>query len=304
MDAALDTARIYTDFSGLAELRAGARAQDPAARKEVARQFEALFLQMMLKSMRRAADAAGGESSEELKFYRQMFDQQVALELAGRGGLGLAEVFERQLASASGAEGSRPQGMAVPGRKPFSARRPDSASTERTLGAYTETPWPPENPVQFVEGLWPAAEKAARSLGVAPEVILAQAALESGWGRRTPRTAAQDSHNLFGIKADGRWRGGRVTRATLEYRDGVAVRERAAFRAYGSPAESLEDYVAFIRDNPRYRPALEKAGEGIGYIRALQQAGYATDPAYADKVQRILESAEFRSAVHRARSAG
>ncbi len=303
MNASIDSARIYTDFEGLSRLKAEARRQSPEARREVARQFEALFLQLMLKSMRQASDALGGTDSEQLRFYRQMFDQQVALELAGSRGLGLAEVFERQLRAGDGAARRMQGGMEVPGRRPF-PERAATAVEEAALGPFTESDWPPAGPEEFVRALWPAAEQAAARLGADPEVILAQAALESGWGRHTPRDARGDSHNLFGIKADGSWRGERVSRPTLEYRDGVAVRERAEFRSYGSPLESLQDYVSFLRGNPRYRPALERAGEGIGFVRALQEAGYATDPAYAEKVERILRSDAFADAVARARSAG
>jgi len=292
MNSPIATARIYTDFGGLAELKAGARRQSPEARKEVARQFEAMFIQIMLKSMRQAGEAAGTGESDQVKFYRQMFDQQIALELANSQTIGLAGFLERQLES-RGAPPASGTGMALPGRKPFATPATAVKPVVEELGPFVEAEWPPESPVQFVRRLWPAAERAAARLGVDPEVILAQAALESGWGRRTPRSGQGDSFNLFGIKADGRWRGERLTLTTLEYRDGVAVRERAAFRSYRSPTESVEDYAEFIRSNPRYRDALEKADRPLEYIGELQRAGYATDPAYAEKVGRILSGREF-----------
>lgn len=304
-----DAARLYTDFNGLAALRAKARSRSPEARREVARQFEALFLQVMLKSMRRAGAALDTGQSDQLRFYQQMFDQQIALELAGRNGIGLARVFEQQLARQ---EPPRPRvdDLQMLVRRPFPGNSAPAPGGERQAasapGPIHEKPadWPPRDPVQFLRRLWPSARKAANELGVAPEVLLAQAALESGWGKRVPGTGQGSSFNLFGIKADARWQGGKVSQSTLEYRDGVAVRERAAFRSYRSPHESMEDYAAFIRDNPRYRRALQQAAHPMRYLQELQRAGYATDPAYADKVGRILSSEVFATTLAELKKAG
>lgn len=137
--------------------------------------------------------------------------------------------------------------------------------------------------------LRPHAEQAAARLGVDPQILLAQSALESGWGRHVPRRSdGASSFNLFGIKAHGGWTGDRVAVGTLEYHQGVARRERAAFRAYSSPAESFNDYVDFLHRNPRYRDALTQR-DSADFIRGLQRAGYATDPRYAAKVLGIQE---------------
>jgi len=297
VEDALANARIYTDFGGLAELKAGARRQSPEARREVARQFEAMFLQMVLKSMRQAGKVLGEGEGQQVEFYQQLFDQQIALELAGRDGLGLARTLEGALDQAPPAgDPSRN----LPGRRAFAPRAPTAslAPPGVELGPVTEPPaegdWPPADPEAFVQRLWPAARRAASRLGVDPKVILAQAALESGWGRYSP---GGDSHNLFGIKADGAWKGERVEVSTLEFRQGVAVREKAAFRAYDSPEASLEDYADFIQGNPRYRPALARAADPDAYLEALQRAGYATDPAYADKIRAILHSGRFTQAL-------
>ena len=298
------SARIYTDFGGLAELRAGAREQSPQARKEVARQFEAIFIQIMLKSMRQAGETTGSGESDQVKFYQQMFDQQVALELANSHGMGLAKVFEQQLGGEAAAQ-REATGSGMPERRHFAPVASAMAASAQREADYLgpvqeaagETAWPPADPAQFIRKLWPVARRVAGKLGVDPEVILAQAALESGWGRRTVPGSEGSSFNLFGIKADGRWRGERVTVSTLEYRDGVAVRETAAFRSYASPAESLEDYVEFIRGNPRYRGALEKVADPSAYLRELQRAGYATDPRYAEKIEGILASRTFSETV-------
>jgi len=179
------------------------------------------------------------------------------------------------------------------------APRASSSSGETSATAPAAVlDWPPETPGDFVRSLWPHAREAAAELGVDPRVLLAQAALESGWGRRMPRHAdGRPSYNLFGIKADQRWDGERVSSGTLEYRDGVVNREHAAFRAYGSPAESMADYAAFIRGGPRYREALARADDAGAYVQAIADAGYATDPAYAHKVMSIYHGPELRDAL-------
>ena len=132
----------------------------------------------------------------------------------------------------------------------------------------------------------PHAQAAADDLGVPVEGILAQAALESGWGRSAPSVG----NNVFGIKADTRWDGPTVSHNTVEVRDGVAVRERASFRAYDSMAESFQDFVSFLRANPRYQPVLDGAKDVASFAQGLQRAGYATDPEYASKIQRIASN--------------
>jgi peptidoglycan hydrolase FlgJ len=179
----------------------------------------------------------------------------------------------------------------VPARAawPVEAVVRNAAVQPATQGLPTAAPWRPESPEAFVRELWPHAERAGAALGVAPEVLLAQSALETGWGRHViPRGDGSSSHNLFGIKADTRWNGDRVQVNTLEYVNGVPEQQRAAFRAYQSPAESFADYVDFLQRNPRYRGALAQGSDAEGYLRGLQSAGYATDPAYADKILDIL----------------
>ncbi|OQX36262.1 MAG: flagellar rod assembly protein/muramidase FlgJ, partial [Candidatus Sedimenticola endophacoides] len=148
---------------------------------------------------------------------------------------------------------------------------------------------------EFVERLLPWAREAAALLGLQPEALLAQAALETGWGRRMVRFSdGAPAHNLFGIKADRRWQGNKVAVNTLEYEQGVAVRHRAYFRAYDSFRDSFSDYVRFLRQSPRYQGALALAEDPAAYFGELQRAGYATDPAYARKITRILEDEVLR----------
>lgn len=302
-----DAARAVTDFSGLAKLKAQARADQGAATEEVAQQFEALFVQMMLQRMREASFGGGLLDSQQSLFYRDLYDQQLASHLSTRGGLGLADTIKRQLGGAGGGElaatltrtGRDHAVPAVAQVRRYEAR-PASAPQGIPAGAaeaVTDSA-PVDGPYAFVRELWPAAERAASDMGVDPAVLLAQAALETGWGRHVMRDAqGRNSHNLFGIKADRRWAGDTVRKTTLEYKDGVALKTRADFRAYDSYEHAFKDYVQFIRDNPRYRDALQVTGEPKAYFQALQNAGYATDPAYADKITRIFEGPHMRAAL-------
>lgn len=296
-----------TDFGALASLRADARhGEDRAATLDkVAHQFESLFVNMVLKQMRKASLGEGLLDSQQSRFYRDIYDQQLSSHMADSGGLGLAEVIKRQLGgvSAAGGQGrvtadylAHPT-MRAPALQPAvppSAREPADSSAPATAQVAGGMPF--DGPADFVQRLRPHAEAAAARLGVPAEALLAQAALETGWGRAVARTPdGTPSHNLFGIKADHRWQGEQVKVRTLEYRDGVALKTRDAFRAYDSFADSFSDYADFISGNPRYRQALEAADSPDAYFHALQQAGYATDPDYADKVLSILARPELQA---------
>lgn len=307
MTAELSSASVYTDFQGLAKLKAEAGRQSPEALREAARQFEALFLNMMLKSMRDSVqrDEGGLTDSQGVRFFEGMYDQQMSLHLSQGRGMGLADVIEHQL---GGQPRARDGGAASASLNMPSTRVP--ALTRSRIDAAMATPqapvsvptaaktesareadalFAPDSPEAFVREVWPHAARAAERLGVEPEVLVAQAALETGWGRHVMRGPdGVSSHNLFGIKADSRWGGERVTVSTLEYVGGIAERQRAAFRAYEDVGRSFDDYADFILQNPRYRGALAEAGTPEGYLRGIQRAGYATDPAYADKILSIL----------------
>ncbi len=149
----------------------------------------------------------------------------------------------------------------------------------------------------FVTSLRDIAVTAANKIGVSPDVLLAQSALETGWGRHVPSDARGSSHNLFGIKADARWQGDSVKISTLEYRDGQPIRVVAAFRRYDSYADSFADYARFITEQPRYQRAVEHAHDAQRYSEELQRAGYATDPQYAQKIASILSSSDIRRSV-------
>ena len=291
-------ASVYTDFSGLADLKRQAREDSPEAIRAVARQFEAVFIQMMLKSMREASLGDSLLDGPDMDNYTSLYDQQLALEIAQGPGLGFSKTLFEQLGGQAGD---------IATDRPSGASAAEVLERIRTLNAKGNAPAVTtrpavrmqapdgvravfETPEDFVRTLLPDAREAARELGTKPEVLIAQAALETGWGRSVIRREdGGSSFNLFNIKADDRWPGERVTVDTLEYRDGIARREKASFRAYDSFADSFRDYVAFLRASPRYRPALEQARDPQAFIDALHKAGYATDPDYAGKVGRILK---------------
>ncbi|MCB1772747.1 MAG: flagellar assembly peptidoglycan hydrolase FlgJ [Gammaproteobacteria bacterium] len=294
----VDMAQVYTDFSGLAALKARAREDQDAALDQVSRQFESLFLQMMLKSMRDASLGDGMLDSKQSEFYREMYDQQIAVHLSEQKGIGLAEQLKRQLGGSIAPTHRDLAPEDYLGTRIFARQAPAAAAGEPSdAGQAAQSVVLDGSPEDFLQSLWPLAEKAAAEIDLPPEALLAQAALETGWGRHVMQhRGGGSSHNLFGIKADSRWNGDSVRVDTLEYRDGVALNTRASFRAYDSFDESFRDYVDFVRKNPRYRDALRKTSDAPAYFEALQQAGYATDPAYADKIRRILDSDSMQSA--------
>ena len=298
----IDSAQVYTDFSGLAALRARAREDKDAALDEVSRQFESLFLQMMLKSMRDASLGGGLMDSKQSEFYRDMYDKQIAVDMAQKQGIGLADVLKRQLGGGISAQYSDLSPEEYLGM-PITARPVNGADAATVARRSVDTPAAFDgSPEAFVDALWPVAEQAAAKINLPPEALLAQAALETGWGRHVMQHGTGDSsHNLFGIKADSRWQGDKVMVSTLEYRDGVALNTRANFRAYESFEHSFSDYVDFVQRNPRYQQALAQTNDPKAYFSALQEAGYATDPAYAQKIQRILDSESMQRAAQSAK---
>ncbi len=309
-------ASVYTDFQGLARLKTAARKDADGALEETARQFEALMMQMMLKSMRQASPGGGLGESDQSLFYRDLYDQQLAIHLAKRGGLGLSEVIQRQLGGGTGGH-TAPTGrqlsdyrrqavarVSPPAATPAEAHTAETTAPSPARPATGHDPAPQiDSPEAFLRHLWPMAREAALQLGQEPDTLLAQAALETGWGQRMiHRDDGNNSFNLFGIKADHRWSGDRAIVPTLEYKEGLPVRQKAAFRAYGSFAESFQDYVAFLQDSPRYRAALQ-AGDSNSYLTSLQEAGYATDPRYAEKIGAILERPELQRVLAQLKSA-
>lgn len=283
---------VYTDLHALGALKAEAKEQTPAAVREVARQFESLFMGIMLKGMRDATPDDGLFSGGDVRFCQDMYDQQLSVTLGSKGALGIADMLERALAT----RGATPEDAVPTAAKTGAAPLPlGGVGTPATAAAPQAAP----DPAAFVRSILPLAEQAGAQLGIHPHALVAQAALETGWGTRPCRGPnGEPSHNLFNIKATGGWTGGRVNVPTVEFNGGVAERKVAAFRAYGSAAESFADYAKLVGNHPRYAAALREGADPVKYAEALQAAGYATDPAYAQKIARILGSDTFRHAVN------
>jgi peptidoglycan hydrolase FlgJ len=294
----------YTDLQALQGLRREARQPDSQAVREAARQFETLFTRMMLQSMRQASVGDSLFDSNESSFYRDMFDDQLAVEMSRGRGLGLAALLSEQLARAGygGEETAKPPVQGAPasvGRQAEGKMHPaagapsvDRAPVRDAGGADLDTRR------AFVERLRPAAEEASRALGVAPETLLGHAALETGWGRDLPRGAdGSQSFNLFGIKATGAWRGEVAQASTLEYLDGRAQRRIEPFRAYDSESASFADYASLLARSPRYAGALGAGSDAAAFANALQRGGYATDPQYARKLTAVVQSVQALSDV-------
>lgn len=339
----------YTDLNSMNQLKLGANANSPENIRKVAEQFESLFVNMMVKSMRdaNAVFAEGNPlNTPQTRHYQDMYDNQLSIHLAESKGLGMTDTLMRQLSpnsttAATGADTTGNNAKAVEGvdQSALLARRRLAISShysewserhaQQTAGQSTQNSkvsdsgsvaenWQPlralqaasrnaqsstteqvvnaesagrtrfANAGEFVETMLPMAEKAAARLGVDPHYLVAQAALETGWGKSVIKESdGSSSHNLFGIKSHGGWQGDSANVMTTEYRNGVEGKERAAFRSYDSWEQSFEDYVSFLETNGRYQQALSSTANPDSFFRELQQAGYATDPQYASKVSQI-----------------
>lgn len=356
----------YNDLASLNAINNLGREEEAEALKQVAHQFEAMFIGMMLKSMR-DANATFEEdnplNSNESKFYRQMFDDQLALSMSQGEGIGIADSIYRQLKDQFGVKennGDKPT-LDVPirqyqGPNPFSSMKPNmdlpqfqqkvqgfdlnqSQSIDplndlpkvdhfikgkeadlKPVQANTSSRSSDEirvktkqadigpitkqsaftSPDEFVEALWPVAQKVGKDMGVDPKAIMAQAALETGWGKYIIHKGdGNNSHNLFGIKADHRWDGQVAKVSTLEFRNGIAQKEVAPFRVYDSYEHSLKDYAQFVQTSERYETAIRQGNSIKGYSEGLQRGGYATDPNYAKKIQRIAGGEVLNQAIER-----
>jgi flagellar protein FlgJ len=279
------SSRLALDVQSVDQLKLEARQSSPEALKAAARQFEAVFMNMLMKSMRDATPQDGMFDSEQTRMYTSMLDQQLAQSMASRG-IGLADVMVRQLSAAvtAPAEGAGPA-------QAFSLNPAQSAATPISQAPTAA----PAHVTEFVQRLLPHAQTASAGSGIPARFMLGQAALETGWGKSEIRGAdGQNSHNLFGIKAGGSWKGRSVDIVTTEYVDGKPRKMVDSFRAYDSYADAFKDYANLLRGNARYQNAIAQGGDAAGFAAGLQQAGYATDPAYARKlagVIRLIESA-------------
>ncbi|BFM11802.1 flagellar assembly peptidoglycan hydrolase FlgJ [Simiduia litorea] len=298
----------FTDLNSLNSIKKLGRAGDEQALREVAKQFEALFVQQLLKTMRATQDVfseGNYDQSNEMKFHRDLMDQQMSLELTKGSGLGLADAlfnqmkaqYGNQLPSGGNADEKDATAM-TPGVSQYQAAVPPRVKPTATVVESTATDVA-QKITAFVDDIYEVAAQASATLGVKIESVIAQAALETGWGQHTLADAkGNSSHNFFNIKAGSGWQGETISRRVQEFDDGMATVEHARFRAYPSIASAFSDFMSFLTDSPRYQDVLGKRSPKE-YGTALQTAGYATDPHYADKIARIADNPILQKALAR-----
>jgi flagellar protein FlgJ len=310
--------KFALDTNGLSDLKQSAKTGSPEALKGAATQFESMFINMMMKSMRDATPQDGLMDSQETKTYTTMLDQQMSQKLAKRG-IGLADVLVRQLGAQQtgkqilqgmneqnmnqqalgiGADG-QPASNAGAARLNGLGGDVDGLSTDGVIGKPgitgsargTNVDGKPAHVRAFQEKLADAAEEAEQSTGVPAKFMLGQAALETGWGKRVIKnTDGSSSNNLFGIKAGPGWKGKVATAVTTEYVNGRPHAKVEKFRAYASHADAFKDYAKMLSSNPRYEKVLAHGGDAATFAHGLQRAGYATDPHYATKLASIIKN--------------
>ncbi|MCL2829766.1 MAG: flagellar assembly peptidoglycan hydrolase FlgJ [Betaproteobacteria bacterium] len=313
IDDALTQQRFAYDMQAVGDLRLQMKQDPQAGLKSAAQEFEAMLLSIMLKSMRSSLSQDGPFDSDTTRFYTQLYDQQLSQQLSKQGGLGVARMIEQQmqrfLPPSAGQAGEQAASGAIPKAAPVAWRQTTMPlnpliGAERiaaTAKAAAGTGDAADNAAaarrEFVNNLWPHALEASRDTGIPAHFLVAQAALESGWGKREiPRADGTSSYNIFGIKAGKNWQGASTETQTTEVIDGQAQSLRDSFRAYGSYAEAFRDYASVLRSNPRFSEVLGQTN-GTDFARNLQQAGYATDPMYADKLSRIISGTALRQAL-------
>lgn len=283
------SSRFALDVQAVGNLKTEAVQNSQESLKKVAQQFEALLMNMMLKSMREATPQDGVFDSDQSRLYTSMLDQQLSQSMASKG-IGLADAMVRQMNKHLGntAEtgvaklmqeaGLAEQDSALRNSPVFSPVEGEKGDTVSVTG-----------PKEFIQTLTPHAQHASEATGIPASFMMAQAALETGWGKRDIRGAdGQSSYNLFGIKAGSNWNGKTVDITTTEYVNGQPVKMVDRFRAYDSYAESFADYARLLQSNPRYQQVLAQGQDAAGFAGGLQRAGYATDPAYAQKLMALI----------------
>ncbi|NVM75427.1 flagellar protein FlgJ [Duganella sp. SG902] len=303
--------KFALDVRDMGSLKQSARAGGKDALKTASTQFEAMFVNMMLKSMREATPQDGMMDSQQTKTFQTMLDQQTSQNIAKKG-IGLADMLVRQLSAKTdaaalgiGGQPGDPTSAANAGSFQGAASLMDAklqraiaaaggnaaasaTTTEAAAGANKGSQAPHVR--SFQEKLAAHAEEASKATGIPAKFMLGQAALESGWGRREIKGRdGSNSNNLFGIKATADWKGRVVEATTTEYVNGKAQTKVERFRAYDSYADSFKDYARLLASNPRYEKVLASAGDASSFARGLQQAGYATDPNYATKLTSIIK---------------
>ena len=278
------TASSSQDAMSIGALRSAAARDPKAAIRETARQFEALFMQQLMKSMREATVSSGMLDNSGTQLGNEMLDSQYAAKMSGLPG-GLADAIARQLERQLGS------GAAA------ALAAPPAAGAAAAAAATQPLPLAPRQ-IDFIRNHEEAARAAEAVSGIPAAFTIAQAAHESGWGQREIRNAdGSSAHNLFGIKAGAGWTGPVAEITTTEYVGGEAQKVSAKFRAYASDRDSFRDYARLMKETPRYAGVVAQAAQAPasaasaqGFARGLQRAGYATDPAYADKLARVINT--------------
>jgi peptidoglycan hydrolase FlgJ len=270
------------DVRSLQDLRSRAASDPKGAIREAAKAFETLFMQEVLKSMRAATLSTGMLDNEGTKLGKDLLDQQLSTQMSGLPG-GLSEAITRQLMRQLGVSDNELPGTISPARRSGFGAVP-SASTDAAASK-------PATAADFVRQHAMSAQAASQATGLPASFMISQAALETGWGRREILHAdGRTSHNLFGIKAGASWKGPVAEVTTTEYIDGKAQKVTARFRAYSSYAESFADYARLMKTSPRYASVIAQGGTAEGFAQNLQRAGYATDPAYAQKLAQVINT--------------
>lgn len=321
---ALDTSGFMLEGKSLSDLKLAAKQDPTQSMQVVAKQFEAMFMNILTKSMRGTNSGESLFDNGETRLYTELLDQQFSQKIAAGKGLGLADMLIQQFARnqakppadtapdtpfpikkvsvprafTQGLPGSAQTPLPLPPKndaapKAFSLNLPQAAATPSAASAAQADA--AMTPKQFASRFWPYAASAGRALGVAPHGVLAQAALESAWGKHEIKLAdGSTSHNLFGIKANAQWSGKVAEVSTTEYVNGVPRQRTERFRAYDSYAAAFQDYTALLKSAPRYQAVLNTGDAGL-FAQRLQQAGYATDPHYAAKLSSIAAGSLLRS---------
>jgi flagellar protein FlgJ len=290
MTSLIMTSMRAGDLSASREVGAKSRpaeAEDSGLRK-VAQQFEALFVKQMLAQVD-VASGLGGEENSQSDFVNSMWRDQLSTQMTQGAGLGLADMLMRQLGGGADLKTSG-TGLQRGNQTVQPLIDTGAPAPAQLYNLYSGEPQNFANPQDFVSQLRPHLERAAQELGVSPKLLMAQAAVETGWGKHMPRDEqGQLSKNLFGIKADASWSGAASNSMTHEFVEGQMESQRDNFRSYGSYAQSVQDYVAFLKRNPRYEQALEHGGSDKNFLQGLKSAGYATDPHYVDKITDVAQ---------------
>ena len=292
------TQRFALDVQGFDGLRAKAAASPQQGVQMAAKQFDATFITMMLKSMRDATPQDGPLDSRDGAQFTSMMDEQMAQQMSNKG-IGVADAMLKQLMNNSGmqtGEAGEGNSAALNALAKAYGNAQANGSLASGVGYSRNSALTPPlrgdgttNVDAFVDKLAASAQAASETTGVPARFIIGQAALESGWGKREILKAnGETSHNVFGIKATKDWTGKTVSTVTTEYRNGRPERVVEKFRAYDSYDEAMADYAQMLKGNPRYAQVLNGSHDAAGFAVGMQRAGYATDPHYAKKLMSIM----------------